>query len=1074
MDHVLLLLLWTSELVGGFRFNDSRCAGRLEMEHEGEWRPVYGYRWMLKEAAVVCRELDCGSAVSIGQREESSARPVWDISSGCLKSRSVVRWCVKSAKTHLTLIFVCSDSVRLLNGTKLCSGRLEVRSNQSNQGWSSVCEADFDQQDAEVVCRELGCGAPSAHQGALYGEVEAPLWSRDFQCGGNESALLDCRSSDSARTTCSPGKAVGLTCSEFHGFRMVGGDGCCAGRLQLKHGGDGRPVVGYGWTLKDAAVVCRKLDCGSAVSILPKKESSYRSTWWITSNCVQSGSAMRDCVAVFYSSSCLNLTCSDSVRLMNGTGLCSGRLEVRSNQYKQGWSSVCEADFDQQDAEVVCRELGCGAPSALQGALYGEVEAPLWSKEFQCGGNESALLDCRSSDSARTTCSPGKAVGLTCSESEGFRLVGGDTHCAGRLELKHEGDCRSMDGSYWTLKIAAVVCTELDCGSAISTVQREESSERLTWGINSNCVHSGSAVRDCVSPSYSSFYLDLTCSDSFRLLNGTGLCSGRLEVRSNQSNQRWFSVCEADFDQQDAEVVCRELGCGAPTALQGALYGEVEAPVWSRDFQCGGNESALLDCRSSDSARTTCSPGKAVGLTCSEPVRLVGGDSRCAGKLELKHEGEWRPVGGFRWTLKEAAVICRELDCGSAVSIQECEESSERLVWGIDSDCLLSGFGLRECVTFHELYTFIQNLTCSDSVRLLNGTKLCSGRLEDAEVVCRELGCGAPSALQGALYGEVEAPLWSKEFQCGGNESALLDCRSSGSARTTCSPGKAVGLTCSEPIRLVGGDTRCAGRLELKHEGEWRPVDEFDWTLKDAAVVCRELDCGSAVSILQTQESSEIPVFWINSQCLQSGFALRECVMSSTNDYEIFSGILNIICTDLLLQPVISVDGVSHVGQQGSQVVKGFSFTISCSIHPQYPGGFFQLIFTSSFSNAEHNYTQPAVNHSARFLFHAAEPTHQGNYTCVYQVYVFSLNFSSESQRLSVSVSDPTVFFLKVVALPLTLLLLSAALYMYYKATRGQMFNRQEDTELVNYPLGVGAAEEEGDVLGVHLTSGEI
>ncbi|XP_055362311.1 scavenger receptor cysteine-rich type 1 protein M130-like isoform X5 [Betta splendens] len=991
MDHVLLLLLWTSELVGGFRFNDSRCAGRLEMEHEGEWRPVYGYRWMLKEAAVVCRELDCGSAVSIGQREESSARPVWDISSGCLKSRSVVRWCVKSAKTHLTLIFVCSDSVRLLNGTKLCSGRLEVRSNQSNQGWSSVCEADFDQQDAEVVCRELGCGAPSAHQGALYGEVEAPLWSRDFQCGGNESALLDCRSSDSARTTCSPGKAVGLTCSEFHGFRMVGGDGCCAGRLQLKHGGDGRPVVGYGWTLKDAAVVCRKLDCGSAVSILPKKESSYRSTWWITSNCVQSGSAMRDCVAVFYSSSCLNLTCSDSVRLMNGTGLCSGRLEVRSNQYKQGWSSVCEADFDQQDAEVVCRELGCGAPSALQGALYGEVEAPLWSKEFQCGGNESALLDCRSSDSARTTCSPGKAVGLTCSESEGFRLVGGDTHCAGRLELKHEGDCRSMDGSYWTLKIAAVVCTELDCGSAISTVQREESSERLTWGINSNCVHSGSAVRDCVSPSYSSFYLDLTCSDSFRLLNGTGLCSGRLEVRSNQSNQRWFSVCEADFDQQDAEVVCRELGCGAPTALQGALYGEVEAPVWSRDFQCGGNESALLDCRSSDSARTTCSPGKAVGLTCSEPVRLVGGDSRCA-----------------------------------------------------------------------------------DSVRLLNGTKLCSGRLEDAEVVCRELGCGAPSALQGALYGEVEAPLWSKEFQCGGNESALLDCRSSGSARTTCSPGKAVGLTCSEPIRLVGGDTRCAGRLELKHEGEWRPVDEFDWTLKDAAVVCRELDCGSAVSILQTQESSEIPVFWINSQCLQSGFALRECVMSSTNDYEIFSGILNIICTDLLLQPVISVDGVSHVGQQGSQVVKGFSFTISCSIHPQYPGGFFQLIFTSSFSNAEHNYTQPAVNHSARFLFHAAEPTHQGNYTCVYQVYVFSLNFSSESQRLSVSVSDPTVFFLKVVALPLTLLLLSAALYMYYKATRGQMFNRQEDTELVNYPLGVGAAEEEGDVLGVHLTSGEI
>ncbi|XP_042253059.1 collagen alpha-1(XII) chain-like, partial [Thunnus maccoyii] len=52
------------------------------------------------------------------------------------------------------------DSVRLVNGTTMCSGRLEVKFNQFNQSWSSVCEADFDQQDAEVVCRELGCGAP--------------------------------------------------------------------------------------------------------------------------------------------------------------------------------------------------------------------------------------------------------------------------------------------------------------------------------------------------------------------------------------------------------------------------------------------------------------------------------------------------------------------------------------------------------------------------------------------------------------------------------------------------------------------------------------------------------------------------------------------------------------------------------------------------------------------------------------------------------------------------------------------------------------------------------------------------
>ncbi|XP_078018081.1 scavenger receptor cysteine-rich type 1 protein M130-like [Epinephelus lanceolatus] len=1040
-------------LVGG----DSHCAGTLEVKHQGEWRPVNGSDWTLKTADVVCRDLDCGSAVSVGEREESSDRPVWRIDSDCVHSGSGLRECATSSYFLFLLDLTCSgisellfddiflfsvwcllslsilssiispDSVRLVDGTSLCSGRLEVK---SNQRWSSVCEADFDQQDAEVVCRELGCGAPSVLQGALYGEVEAPMWTKEFQCGGHESALLDCRSSGSDRNTCSPGKAVGLTCSEP--VRLVGGDSHCAGTLEVKHG-EWRPVTGSDWTLKTAGVVCRDLDCGSAVSVGERKES-YRPVWRIDSDCVHSGSALRECATSSSSSSILDLTCSDSVRLVDGTSLCSGRLEVKSNQR---WSSVCEADFDQQDAEVVCRELGCGAPSVLQGALYGEVEAPMWTKEFQCGGHESALLDCRSSGSDRNTCSPGKAVGLKCSEP--FRLVGGDSHCAGTLEVKH-GEWRPVTGIYspWTLKTAGVVCRDLDCGSAVSVGEREESSARPLWRIDSDCVHSGSGLRECATSFYFLFVLDLTCSDSVRLVDGTSLCSGRLEVKSNQ---RWSSVCEADFDQQDAEVVCRELGCGAPSVLQGALYGEVEAPMWTKEFQCGGHESALLDCRSSGSDRNTCSPGKAVGLTCSEPVRLVGGHSHCAGTLEVKH-GEWRPVNGSEWTLKTAGVVCRDLDCGSAVSVGERKESY-RPVWWIRSECVHSGSALRECAT-SSFSSSILDLTCSDSVRLVDGTSLCSGRLEvksnqrwssvceadfdqqDAEVVCRELGCGAPSVLQGALYGEVEAPMWTKEFQCGGHESALLDCRSSGSDRNTCSPGKAVGLTCSEPFGLVGGDSHCAGTLEVKH-GEWRPVNGSEWTLKTAGVVCRDLDCGSAVSVGEREESSDRPVWWIRSDCVHSGSALRECAASSSS-----SSVLNLTCSDLLLQPIISVsssmDGVFKAQQQGFQVLRA------------------------------HNYTQPAVNHSAYFLFPEAEPAHQGSYSCVYHLYVFSHNFSSESRLLSVTVSDPTPFIIRAVVLLLSLLLVTA-FYFYFKASRGQKVARQENIELDYYNLGVAAAE---------------
>ncbi|XP_067451805.1 uncharacterized protein [Thunnus thynnus] len=379
------------------------------------------------------------------------------------------------------------------------------------------------------------------------------------------------------------------------------------------------------------------------------------------------------------------------------------------------------------------------------------------------------------------------------------------------------------------------------------------------------------------------------------------------------------------------------------------------------------------------------------------------------------------------------------------------------------------------------LLDIVDNITINlcnsavDSVRLVNGTSLCSGRLEvkseqswssvceadfdqqDAEVVCRELGCGAPSVLQGALYGEVEAPMRTKEFQCGGRESALLDCGRSDSARSTCSPGKAVGLTCSEPVRLVGGASRCEGTLEVKL-GEWRPVHDFYWSPKIAAVACTELDCGSAVSSGNRKEPSERSVWRINRDCVESGSSLRDCVTSRS-----YSSIMKLICSDLLLKPITSVsstmDGVSKAQQQGFLVRRGSNFTISCSVQPQYPGGSFQLTFTSS--NTTHNYTQPAVNHSADFLFPAADPTHQGNYSCVYGVYVFAHNFSSESRLLSLTVTDPTVHIIRLVVLPVTLLLVVTVVFFILKASRGQKSGPQENIELDSYNLGVSRAEGE-------------
>uniref|UniRef100_A0A673B634 SRCR domain-containing protein n=1 Tax=Sphaeramia orbicularis TaxID=375764 RepID=A0A673B634_9TELE len=473
-------------------------------------------------------------------------------------------------------------------------------------------------------------------------------------------------------------------------------------------------------------------------------------------------------------------------------------------------------------------------------------------------------------------------------------------------------------------------------------------------------------------------------------------------------------------------------------------------------FQCEGHESALLDCGSSGSEN--CSSGTAVDLTCTDhdDVRLVGGASRCKGKVQMKGHGEWRDVGygdySDIWTLKAADVICHQLDCGSAVSVGETGSSGP--VWSISSACPLSTSALMDCVkTNTGFFDSTLFLTCSDSVRLVHGSNLCSGRLEvrsnqswssvceedldlnDTQVVCRELGCGAPGQLQGMLYGEGKAPVWTSELQCEGHESAVLDCRRSSSPAKTCSTGTAAGLTCTDPggVRLVGQLSRCAGVLEIHYQGHWRPVgdDHGDWDLKSGSAVCQHLDCGSAVSVNRTYNSSHRPVWFVSVPCVKLTSGLRDCV-EQEDYYEGLSGV-DVVCSDLLPQPNISLsDGVFEVYLQGFRVLVGSDFTITCSIQPQYPGGSFQLI---SDTKKQLNLTLPAVNHSAHFLLSAMGRAHRGNYTCVYHVDVYNHNFSSsQSPALYLTVGDlVTNLIIRVVLVISALLIFDVCLFIYYK-----------------------------------------
>ncbi|KAJ8321244.1 hypothetical protein KUTeg_001204 [Tegillarca granosa] len=297
--------------------------------------------------------------------------------------------------------------------------------------------------------------------------------------------------------------------------------------------------------------------------------------------------------------------------------------------------------------------------------------------------------------------------------------------------------------------------------------------------------------------------------------------------------------------------------------------------------RCVHDGFGVEDCTHREDAGVQCMPPinttAAPTTTTSAPpmIRLVGGNSRNEGRVEVLHDGQWGTICDDGWEKAEADVACLE---------------GIRLVNGSD---LYEG-------RVEILSQGVWGTICDDD--LDNAT---------AAVICRMLGFDeGGESFQKARFGEGTGPIYLDDVRCTGTERDITQCRHRRWGENNCGHDEDGSVRCNIPeyhstpepstepqpgtptaepepepedigVRLVDGPTKYQGRVEVYHDGEWGTICDDDWDDTNAGVVCSQLGYSGGVGVREARfGEGTLRILMDDVECSGTELRLQDCRFS--------------------------------------------------------------------------------------------------------------------------------------------------------------------------------------------------